>query len=144
MTTISDAFESLKTIDIQGEAAGAIDDTKEEMKNIQRDQLLHGIKGDGKQIGKYRNRAYAAKKYAMNPLAGIGNVDLKLTGSVHNDIFVDVRDREFIIDSADTKMEGLTEKYGDPFGLTDENEAVYIEETLQDQFTFRMRNKTGL
>lgn len=144
MAYTEDFFEAIESINISDLAAQSIDDTKENIKDLQRDQLLHGLRGDGKKIGKYRSRKYAAAKNAMNPLAGLGNVDLKLTGAVHGDLFVDVREDEYVIDSADSKMGKLIEKYGDPLGLAQENEQKYIDETLEEAFIKNVEDKMGL
>jgi len=76
---------------------------------------------DGTKIGKYKSEKYAAKKLAQNPLAGSGNVDLKLTGEYHEELFVDVREQTLVIDSAASadKIENIIGKYGDPLGLNE-------------------------
>lgn len=144
MAYTDEIFEGLENLDIKAIAGEAIDETREKLMNLQRDQLLHGLRADGKLIGKYRNNKYARVKNQMNPLAGLGNVDLKLTGAVHNELFVDVRDNEYIIDSADSKMADLVEKYDDPLGLTEDNEQIYIDETLEEAFILKVEKQTGL
>lgn len=134
-------FEQLNTDDI---AVESIDETKEEIKVKQKDQLLYGLKADGTKIGRYRNNKYAAKKYALNPLAGFGNVDLRLTGELHREIFVDVRDNTLVIDSADEKTGSLINKYGDPFGLGSERRAEYINETLRKVFIDNIKKVVSL
>lgn len=134
-------FEQLNTDEI---AVDSIDATKDEIKVKQKDQLLHGLRPDGSKIGKYRSNKYATKKYALNPLAGIGNVDLKLTGDLHREIFVDVRDNTLVIDSADEKTGSLINKYGDPFGLGSERRAEYINETLRKVFIDNIKKVVSL
>lgn len=144
MTTISDLLETLERLDVPFEAAESIHDSRETIVEKQRDQLLHGIRANGKMIGKYRSKVYAAKKFAQNPLAGFGNMDWKLEGDVHRDLFVDVREDIYIIDSADSKTGDLIERFGDPFGLTEESQVELIDERLEEAFLDRMHNATGL
>lgn len=127
MTTIAALRRRFENLNVSEVSENSIDATKDQYKEQQRDQLAHGKRADGSQIGKYRNPAYARKKAAMNPLAGFGNVDLKLTGSYYKDLFVDVRSDVIAVDSSDSKAGDLEKKYGDPFGLGGEYRAKYIQ-----------------
>lgn len=144
MNTVHDLKEMIMAFDLRGEAAVAIDETRDQLLEKQRDQLLRGERANGKKIGKYKNPAYAAKKYAMNPLAGEGNMDWKLTGALHNDLFVDVREEDIIFDSGDSKTGDLIKRFGDPFGINKDNQEEYVKETLDDMYTERFRKATGL
>lgn len=62
-------------------------------------------------IGVYKNPFYAKKKFSMNPLAG-GTVDLILTGSFTNKLFLETTNKGFIFDSSDNKTALLQQKYG--------------------------------
>lgn len=62
-------------------------------------------------IGVYRNPFYAKRKFSMNPLAG-GTVDLILTGSFTNKLFLEKTERGFLFNSTDNKTELLQQKYG--------------------------------
>lgn len=121
MTSINDMRKRLTRPSLNEVVQETINDNRDAIRELQIDQLKHGTKKDGKIIGKYRNDAYAAKKNRQNPLAGLGNVDLILTGALKNDIFIDVRPDVFVIDSADEKTGELIKKYGDPFGLSKES-----------------------
>lgn len=142
----SDLKERIKKVDVVFEAAEAIHDTAKTVVEKQRLQLLAGQRADGSPVGFYANEQYADLKYAMNPKAGYGIMDWKLTGSLHKDIFVDVRaqEGEYIIDSTDAKTGELIKRIGDPFGLTEQNQEDYINETLEETFLNRMHEATGL
>ena len=144
MGSINDLLKRLQAVNIPREAEEALIDSSQELVNAQKDQLLRGIRKDGKLIGKYKNKAYAAKKAALNPLAGLGNVDLKLTGQLYKDVFVDVRSDVFVLDSADIKTGGLIKKYGDPFGLTPQSRETVIKEKLRKVYTDRVKDKLKL
>lgn len=98
-------------------ASEALYDTRSDIKLLQVDQLKLGMTGKGNKIGTYKSPKYAAMKFAQNPLAGYGNVDLIRLGVFSGDIFVDVRPDVLVIDSGDPKAAMLFQKYGDPLGL---------------------------
>lgn len=144
MTTVVDLKNRLSKVDVGFESETAIDATKGDMITKQKDQLLHGLRRDSNKIGKYKSNSYARKKNSLNPLPGFGNMDWKLTGQLHKEIFVDVRSETFVIDSADDKTGKLIERFSDPFGLTKENQADYVEESLRPRFMKQMHEATGL
>jgi len=120
MSSLFELRKRFESLNINELAREAVEETKQEIISLQRDQMLHGLKKDGSKIGKYKDDKYAAKKFSKNPLAGFGNVDLKLENDFQNDIFVDVRVNTLVIDSADEKTPKLIDDYGDPFGLEKE------------------------
>lgn len=85
------------------------------------DEFKHGLNPDGSDIGFYRNPNYSAFKRSINPLAG-GNVDLILTGSFTNQLFVKSEGGgKYIFDSYDDKTNLLGSKYGNQiFGINRE------------------------
>jgi hypothetical protein len=129
MRTINSMISATQGLDLQFLIENSLIETAEDYKGLQKDQMLHGLASDGTQIGKYRNPQYAAKKAEMNPLAGQGNVDLRLTGDFFAGIFTDVRADSIIVDSADQKSSALQSKYGEKiFGLDDDSKAEYVEQ----------------
>lgn len=79
-------------------------------------ELEQGIRPDGDKIGYYSNSEmgydYADFKNKINPLAGFGNVDLLLTRSFYNKMFLIGNNRQFIFESSDIKTPNLKAKYG--------------------------------
>jgi hypothetical protein len=73
----------------------------------QKDQLIHGYLSTGKKTGKYASKAYAAKKFGMNTLAGFGRKDYKLSSDFQRGIFVDVRATELVFGSLDAKTQQI-------------------------------------
>lgn len=123
MASLFELRKRFENLNIDQLAKEAIKETREQLIDIQKDQLLHGERKDGSKIGRYKNSSYAAKKFSNNPLAGSGNVDLKLTGEYHEELFVDVREQTLVIDSAadPDKVASIIEKYGDPLGLNEQS-----------------------
>lgn len=129
MRTINSLLQSTKRLDVSFLIENSLIETAQTYTGIQKDQMIHGLNSKGTAIGKYRSKTYAQKKANMNPLAGEGNVDLKLTGSFYDAIFTDVRSEGIIVDSADQKSSALQQKYGTTiFGLDDDNKQEYINE----------------
>lgn len=127
MASLLELRKRFESLNIDQLAKESVEETKQELINTQRDQMLHGEKKDGSKIGTYKNKIYAARKFAQNPLAGIDNVDLNLTGEFQEEIFVDVRQQTLVIDSAANyeKVAKIFEMYGDPFGLNEKFIARY-------------------
>ena len=92
-------------------------------------------------IGKYKNAKYAQMKFAMSSLAGYGNVDLKLTGDFQSEIFVDVRNDIFVISSADSKDNDLTQKYGDNIWGLDDDKTNQLIEIVQPMLIENIANQ---
>lgn len=144
MATISTLRERLSSINVSEEAETAIDESSDVIVREQKDQLLHGERADGDKIGRYRSNKYARVKNEMNPLPGLGYMDWRVTGTLHNEIFIDVRPQTFILDSADEKTSSLIDRFGDPFGLTLESRIIVIKEKLRPVLVTNIKKKLGL
>ncbi len=104
----------------------AIVETKADFIELNIDQLKHGEKADGTQIGRYKNKWYALKKYRMNVLAGEGNIDLINTKNFIGKLDI-VRNADFAeAISRDDKSEMLQRNYGENIlGLQEKNIITY-------------------
>lgn len=93
---------------------------QKKLKEEKVNEFRHGERPDGRLIGMYRDPFYATEKYYLNPLAK-GNVDLILTGSFTNKLFVKQYGKGYLFDSTDVKTGNLLGKYGlDIMGLNQE------------------------
>lgn len=118
---------------LQEKAAEVIDRDKGQiLKQAKINELERGLRPDGQPIGLYRNPNYAKYKNILNPRAGLGKVDLILTGAFANSLFTVRRGKgTFSFDASNTKAPALFEKYGqDNRGLSDEAFNEYQNETL--------------
>lgn len=104
----------------------AIVETKADFIELNIDQLKHGEKADGTQVGRYKNKWYALKKYRMNVLAGEGNIDLINTKNFIGKLDI-VRNADFAeAISRDDKSEMLQRNYGENIlGLQEKNIITY-------------------
>lgn len=135
LATLKERFRGLNFNTIVGDALEA---QKAELIEYQKAQMLHGENVDGKKIGKYKNPNYARKKYNMNPLAGYGNVDLRLEGEFQRNINVRFFAESFVIFSVDWKAEKLLDAYGQAiFGLN----AGFIKDFSQVYFAAEMQRQ---
>lgn len=131
MAGLTDLVKNFTTLNIKREIQIGVEKTAKQLADKQRDQMLHGLRSTGKQIGKYKNKGYATKKFSQNSLAGFGNIDLRDKGDFQRDILIDARDEGVVIISADSKTEELIGTWGENiFGLTDENAAEYSGKNL--------------
>lgn len=90
--------------------------------DMNKGQLMAGVNSDGSGLGQYASKSYAEMKRTLNPR---GVVDLKLTGSFHDNFFVAV-ELPLTIWSYDSKTDDLVKKYGrNIFGLTEENKRAF-------------------
>lgn len=133
-------FKALNFTDIVSEA---LEKQKAEIIEYQKAQMLHGENVEGKKIGKYKNMDYIRKKANMNPLAGYGNVDLKLTGEFQRNMNIRFFADSFVLFSNDSKAEDLVSKYGPTiFGLNagfiKDFAEVYLNEELTKQIHKRI------
>jgi hypothetical protein len=142
----SEAIEKMKSFDVERaiELAATSQDFLLSVAKANRMQLKMGLKSDGERIGKYRSKPYAEKKNSMNGLAGMGNVDLILTGAFEKGIFAQSEGDTLEIGSTDTKTEMLTTKYGEEiFGLMDDS-IQDVTPILQKEFNKIAENEAPL
>jgi len=76
-----------------------------------REQLKQGKAGDEKVVGIYEGLWYAKKKSKMNSLP-FGTVDLKLSGSLYDEIFVKITKTQVKVDSLVSYSKYQIERYG--------------------------------
>lgn len=142
MTTVNSFKSRVQSLDIGLVAYQSVDETKDLITGIQRQQMFHGLNAKGEKIGRYRNSKYARVKNEMNPLPGVGIPDLKVTGAFYGGFKTVVTPQVFITTSSDGKNAELTEKY-DPFGLNMESKSEYSKE-LKPIFVKNVKQGIGL
>jgi hypothetical protein len=89
-----------------------------ELRELKIDELKHGERPDGSQIGTYKNAAYQKFKQQKNPTAK-GKVDLVLSGKFSQSVFLPKgRSGKYLFGARDRKKPILTDRYGgDIMGL---------------------------
>ena len=147
MGTIAELYRAVKRFDDKKETiiADIIEDHKEEIVQLNRDQLNQGLLATGTKIRPgYRSRKYAEAKNQINSLPGYGTPDLKLTGEFQRRMDLWRKGNKFYLDSRDDKVEGLAAKYGEEiFGLTNESRAKAMR-IVKPEFMRKLSQMTGL
>lgn len=120
MTTIAEMARRFKSFDIMDVVREALVDNEENAISINQNQLYE--KGENKEeetLLQYRSLFYALKKNEINPMPGLFNPDLNLTGAFFRGFYAKVNRDEIVFGSNDKKSGSLMEKYGSNiFGLS--------------------------
>lgn len=96
--------------------------------DLNRDQLMHGLRPDGSKLPAYKNESYKIMKELYNPL---GVMDLRLTGKLHARMYIDTSRSPIVIWSDDEKTDKIVGNYGDIFGFTEASKKL-IPKILED------------
>lgn len=118
-------YRNIKEIEnsLSGIVVKAAEAHKEELADLNVDQIERGLSPDGDFIGEYQSDDYALLKQALGSRAPLGKVDLKLEGDFISKLKVERKADMLLFDSTDHKTDKLESKYGTEniFGLTEES-----------------------
>lgn len=142
MATVNQLRSRLTALNVKDVSYHSVEETREVIAEIQKEQMFQGLNAQGKKIGRYRSNKYARAKNEMNPLPGLGIPDLKLTGAFYRGFETKVTPESFNTISTDEKNAELTEKY-DPFGLNKESKSEYAGK-LRPVFIKNVKEKLKL
>jgi hypothetical protein len=145
MATIAEIYNSFQAFDLDDAVFRAMDASSEGLTELNKEQLLSGQNANGDRVGQYRNELYAIEKNRMNPKAGFGNVDLRLTGDFFNRMNTNVLSNSTVTSSNDDKAAELEKKYGeDIYGLNTTFKAPFRDNYLAPAFANAFQLLTGL
>lgn len=144
MGTISELLERLELVDLKTQTEVILENTSENVIALNQKQLyVGGVDADGKSLEAYKWKEYAAYKARRNP-SHPGIPDLYDTGDFYRGFEVELLGgAKFTLSSTDEKATALEQKYGQIFGLTDENEIQYAE-FFRTAILNYLENITGL
>lgn len=147
MATLQDMANKLKNINLIEIVDNAIDQTKANIVDLNKYQLLHGIATDNTLLGRY-TPAYAKRKAKIkSSQAPYGIYDFSLYGSFQDDMYAADKGDIIEIGSIDIK-EPFLEKYGRGanrvFGLTDDNKTEYSETILKPVIQEKIKSYLGI
>lgn len=144
--TLSEMIRRVDSLDIKANLPEMVNNTKEEMADLNISQLELGQEKTGNPITpEYRSELYADFKKSIGSKAPEGTPNLKLTGSFYDGINVQLNGMEYFISSTDGKMPDLVEKYGDDiFGLSEENKSKYALDVLYYEIREYIRKTIGI
>lgn len=122
MTTIHGMLKRVESIDIFQLASQTIADSKIEIADKNRAQLMEGYDKNGKKLKKYASTAYAKRKNQRNPFPGFGTPDLYNMGNYQEGITLRILTKQtFEMYSTDWKYALLKKKYPDNLGLSNQS-----------------------
>jgi hypothetical protein len=130
--TIDRMINNVKSLNFNEVIGNALHKSSDDLVIAQQQQMLRGETAmQGQKIGKYKSKSYRKKKFDMNPLAGYGNVDLKLTGIFQKNIKIYFFSESFFLTSTDSKTAKLVGAYGEEiFGLSPKSRKPIITKKI--------------
>ena len=137
----------VEAIDLQAIGVAIIVDSKPELLQLNKDQLMNeGVDKNKRKLKSYSSNSYAVRKNRMNPFPGLGTPDLYLTGSFQDGFTLRINSKStFDIYSTNSKNNDLTKKYGkDIFGLTEDSKTEYQREIMQPELVKNVRKAMRL
>lgn len=147
MPTIRAVYNRVASFDSNKAAEAAIIATADKFIEHSKEQLKAGYNRFDEKIGDsqpYKNADYAFEKYAQNPLPGLGNPDLDLTGSFQGGLELTVQDGIVSEKSTDAKNAKLLAQYPDIMGLGGPFKAQYVVEDLRPAFSLEVFKGIGI
>lgn len=145
--TIGQIDDKFRRVNLHKILANSLKELQPKLAEVQRLQMKSGLNRQGKLIGKYKSPAYAKKKFEMNPIPGLGNVDLHLTGETARQVFADVRSSGSIVFGSANNVpvsfggseiglfDKLVDQYGDKIvGLSPASISTQIKKPLSIEF----------
>jgi len=129
MRTLNSMIQATNRLNLEDILLKSMEQNTETYLSQQKEQMSFAVNAKGQTIGKYRSASYAQKKNQMNPDAGFGNVDLRLTGSFYAGMEATAEASGMNIDSTDQKSQMLQQKYGASiFGLFGEWKEPFLQD----------------
>jgi hypothetical protein len=146
--TAAALIQVLKGVKVATIAVEAIKQTEPEYLTAQtQKQMLYGVDSTGKKISpSYTTSAYSRKKVKMNPLAGYGTPDLRISGALYKETkFLKVDETQIEIESQVPYAKYVESRYGsDIYGLSPKNRSTYAFGPFFKAFKRGLEGITGL
>lgn len=148
MGTIASLNRRIQSVNFKEVVVISMEQTKDEMVKLNQDDLSVSLLSTSNPITpRYRSGAYAKTKFALNPAAGLGSPDLKVTGAFYRGIYVtvDLASYSYTMGSNDEKATSLQLKYTPKiFGLTYDSKSIYALQTLRPVLNANLRTAIGI
>lgn len=139
------ALERVQRFDRIAETKKAIEDNSDKYVELIQEQLYtQGEDSTGKKLKPYKNKRYAQKKHGMNPLPGLGNPDLYLTGSTYKGMDVQTNANGVEVKSTTSYFPKLIKDRGDnAVRLQEKNKFIFRQEVLYPALKLGLSRVTG-
>jgi hypothetical protein len=126
---------------------------EEKLVDVKKQQYLVGDIFSNGRKAKYSKKSRVAEgstelyrdfKNRLNPKAGLGNVDLILSGSFINSFFLEEKGNGYIFKATDSKADDLLERYGeDIFDLNNKAFNDFMIKYVKKPFTLALKKQLG-
>jgi hypothetical protein len=126
---------------------------EEKLVDVKKQQYLVGDIFSNGRKAKYSKKSrvsegsselYRDFKNRLNPKAGLGNVDLILSGSFINSFFLKEKGEGYIFEASDSKADDLLDRYGeDIFNLNNKAFNDFLIKYVKKPFTSEMKKQLG-
>lgn len=125
MATASNLLKNLKAINVNDAVEYTLINKSSELLHAQRLQMKQGLSSNGKP---FINKNTGTDEYAPSTAKRKGKkkpIDLFDKGDFQKELFVDVRENTFVIDSADRKTDKLIKQFGgEILGLNEDSRKI--------------------
>lgn len=156
--TLHELQRRLKGFNILTELADSVDETKEAVVELNREQLLHGLDSEGN----YLSPTYLEDPFFKSPESGKRYAEWKariepkrdkpffvpnlfITGRYHSTIDLSVTQETMVTTSDDPAADSIEAKFGeDIYGLNSESKSEYIPNHLLPILQTKITGKLGL
>lgn len=138
MSTFKALYDKLKRMDVDKIIDNALDNTMDDLEEINRERMNDGVRADGTTMPMYSYISQVVYGYPNTP------IKLKATGSFQEKLF-SKREGDIIHTfSADYKAEMLGRRYGPVFGTSGDYKRQYQAEHLVPYVHKAITSATGL
>lgn len=141
--TFTELARRIEAVNFNEVMKDVLETHQEEVKDLNREQMLQGRNKDGSFI----NPPYRPATVAIKAAKGQENrfVTLRDTNSFQSKMTLILKGSTFDMSSTDEKTDMLIGKYGNLiFGLTDQNKSIFMRNTGQSAFVRIVSRETGI
>lgn len=145
MTTL-ELLNKVQSLNTDQVIQTTMEGTKEQIADLNIEQLRQGFSKSGERFSPYRNEEYAAMKNQLNPLPGFGNPDYILTGAFSSRIQATATEDGYQITSTDPKLAKLIARDPSdlPIGLSPVTHEKALNEVVRPYFKQEITAAAGL
>ena len=157
LTNLENIINGLSSFSAHDEVLNIVSDNKEELTQLQRDQMLSGRSVNGDYIRPYYSenpyfkKPGAALRYAQwkqeitpNELRPLDVPNLFINGRFHNSLKTVMNGDEFSFKSDDINGASIFEEHKNAQGLDEDSRLKFAEEKLLPKFAEILKEKTTL
>lgn len=138
MSTFKALYDKLNRMDVDKIIDKALDDTMDNLEDINRERMNDGVKADGSIMPIYSYISQVVYGYPNEP------IKLKATGSFQDKLYAKREGDIIHTSSTDSKTEMLVERYGEIFGTSGDYKQQYQADHLIPHVHKGITDATGL